>query len=328
MSSEIKQDKNILTVTVKRIKSDPRKKIEWYELAGHRNRKLIKNFSPVVFEDENIIPTLLFRNLPDAYSSNELYNLCNEFGPIESYKYESLCNIGSITYNISSRNGKVPRNALLTLTGSLVKDKYIKVEFDRNESKFKEIVEKKKEEIGKQKEIEDKRKNENKKKSEEGNKSIRSLLQGNDEKQMKNDKYKTYPKIQDYNDNKIDYSKKHNRHRNSWNEEGNHKQTNNAKFNMNDRDNNDRYYYKNERKSDKGIYGKDKIDKMQAADRLKQIEIEKAKLQKIINEKEALIKKNEQNDNNNVSKVKKEIKPEKFTGLNITSKRAYCYTKR
>jgi len=48
------------------------------------------------------------------------------------------------------------------------------------------------------------------------------------------------------------------------------------------------------------------LDKLQAADRLKQIEIEKAKLQKIINEKEALMKKNESIDINNSTKIKKD----------------------
>ena len=48
------------------------------------------------------------------------------------------------------------------------------------------------------------------------------------------------------------------------------------------------------------------MDKLQAADRLKQIEIEKAKLQKIINEKEALMKKNESIDINNSTKIKKD----------------------
>ncbi|ORX86123.1 hypothetical protein BCR32DRAFT_241259 [Anaeromyces robustus] len=133
MSSNNNKEKIIPVVTVKKLKADPRKRIDWYELAGHRNRKLITYFSPVVFEDENITPTLLIRNLPDTYSSNELYNLCNEFGPIRTYKYEPLCNIGSITYdNSENRNGKIPRNALLTLTGTLVKNRYIKVEFDKN----------------------------------------------------------------------------------------------------------------------------------------------------------------------------------------------------
>jgi len=85
-----------------------------------------------ILKEENIIPTLLIKNLPDTYSSNELYNLCNGFGPIESYHYESLCNIGSVTYNIKNRSGKIPRNALLTLTGSYVKNKHIKVEFDKD----------------------------------------------------------------------------------------------------------------------------------------------------------------------------------------------------
>jgi len=40
------------------------------------------------------------------------------------------------------------------------------------------------------------------------------------------------------------------------------------------------------------------MDKLHAADRLKQIEIEKAKLQKMINEKEALMKKGERNETN------------------------------
>jgi len=86
----------------------------------------------IILKGENTIPTLLFRNLPDTYSSNELYNLCNGFGPIEAYKYEPLCNIGSITYKLANKNGRIPRNALLSLTGSLVKNKRIKVEFDRD----------------------------------------------------------------------------------------------------------------------------------------------------------------------------------------------------
>jgi len=307
MSSEVKQDRKIPTVTVKKIKSDPRKKIDWYELAGHRNRKLIKNFTPVVFEDENIISTLLFRNLPDTYSSNELYNLCNEFGPIETYKYESSCNVGSITYSLGNRNGKIPRNALLTLTGSLVKNRYIKVEFDRDESKFKEIVEKKKEEIKKKKELEDK-------KAEEERKLKKSVSQENNDNQSKNDKHKSYSKNQDYSNHKYDYNKKQSSHKNSWNEEGNYKhsydQKDSSKLSVNDRDG---YYYKNERRSDAGLYSKDKIDKIQAADRLKQIEIEKAKLQKIIDEKEALMKKSEQNDSHSSTKIKKEIKSEKST---------------
>jgi len=301
MSSETIQSKKIPTVTVKKIKSDPRKKIEWYELAGHRNRKLIKKFSPIVFEDENIIPTLLFRNLPDTYSSNELYNLCNGFGPIEVYKYDSSCNLGSITYSISSRNSKIPRNALLSLTGSLVKNKHIKVEFDRNGSKFKEIVEKNREEKKKQKEIEDK-------KAEEENKLKKSSSQGNYVHQSKNDKYNSYN-----NDHKFDNNKKQNDYKNSRNEEGGYKssynQIDSAKY---DRDGYDRHHYKNDRKSDTGLYGKDKIDKLQAADRLKQIEIEKAKLQRIIDEKEALMKKQEQNDSS-IIKINKEIKSERLT---------------
>jgi len=91
---------------------------------------------------------------------------------------------------------------------------------------------------------------------------------------------------------------------------------------VNDRDG---YYYKNERRSDAGLYSKDKIDKIQAADRLKQIEIEKAKLQKIIDEKEALMKKSEQNDSHSSTKIKKEIKSEKSTGINELYYNIYIY---
>jgi len=290
MSSENKEVKKVPVVTVKKYKADPRKKIDWYELAGHRNRKLIKKFSPVVFEGENIIPTLLFKNLPDTYSSNELYNLCNGFGPIETYKYEPLCNIGSITYNLANKNGKIPRNALLSLTGSLVKNKYIKVEFDRDELKYKEISEKKKkeiQEIQKQKEIEEKKKIEERKKIEEENKL-------KNEKPSSQENNKNEKSASSSKDNKYDYnSKRKNSYKHSY------EQIDNGKYNSkNDRDGYDKHYYKNERRRDTSLSGKDRMDKLHAADRLKQIEIEKAKLQKMINEKEALMKKGERNETN------------------------------
>jgi len=287
MSSDNKEVKKVPIVTVKKYKADPRKKIDWYELAGHRNRKLIKKFSPVVFEGENIIPTLLFRNLPDTYSSNELYNLCNGFGPIETYKYEPLCNIGSITYNLANKNGKIPRNALLSLTGTLVKNKYIKVEFDRDELKYKEISKKKKNEIQKQKEIEEKKKIEERKKIEEENKL-------KNEKSSSQENNKNEKSVSSSKDNKYDYnSKGKSSYKHSY------EQTDNGKYSSkNDRDGYDKHYYKNERRRDTSLNGRDRMDKLHAADRLKQIEIEKAKLQKMINEKEAQMKKGERNDTN------------------------------
>jgi len=302
MNAETKEQKKNPTVTVKRIKSDPRKKYEWYELAGHRNRKLIHTFTPVVFEDENIIPTLLIKNLPDTYSSNELYNLCNGFGPIESYQYESLCNIGSITFNLKNKSGKIPRNALLTLTGSNVKNKHIRVEFDRDGLKFKELSKKKKEELRLRKENERKKEEEIKKIEQENKQKVTTLMSENHKNENENEKKSkySYSKSQDksVNNNKYDYdSKKQSSYKHSWNDEKSHihsnEQTDYTKYDSkNEKDGHDRYYYKNERKqSDTSLYGKEKLDKLQVADRLKQIEMEKAKLQKIINEKEALIKK-------------------------------------
>jgi len=315
MNAETKEQKRIPTVTVKRIKSDPRKKFEWYELAGHRNRKLIHTFTPVVFEDENIIPTLLIKNLPDTYSSNELYNLCNGFGHIENYQYESLCNIGSITFSLKNRSGKIPRNALLTLTGSIVKNKHIKVEFDRDGLKFKELSKKKKEEIRLKKENEKKKAEEIKKNEQENKQKITISTSENHKNEDEKKSRYSFSKTQDNseNNNKYDHdSKKQSSNKHSWNDEKNHKhsneQTDITKYDSkNEKNGYDRYYYKNERKqSDTGLFGKEKLDKLQVADRLKQIEMEKAKLQKIINEKEALIKKNESIDTNNPTKINKD----------------------
>ncbi|ORX86124.1 hypothetical protein BCR32DRAFT_241260 [Anaeromyces robustus] len=130
------------------------------------------------------------------------------------------------------------------------------------------------------------------------------------EDKLKNEKFKLNSKNQDNEDSKYENSKKQINYRNSYDQ-------NNENFSSkNDRDDYDRYYYKNERRSDGSVYGKEKIDKSQAVDRLKQIEIEKAKLQKMIDEKEALMKRNEQYDTKNIMKIKKSLstKDEKING--------------
>jgi len=164
------------------------------------------------------------------------------------------------------------------------------------ELKFKEISEKKKDEIQKQKEIEEKKKEEERRKFEKENKLKKSSSQENN----KNEKLTSYSK--DYN------SKRKSSHKHSY------EQVDNGKYSSkNDRDGYDKYH-KNERRSDAILNGKDRVDRLHAADRLKQIEIEKAKLQKIINEKEALIKKNDQNDTN-VDR-RESISNDKFNGNN------------